>query len=203
MSSARSRAVAWLAAGVLGGAVVTGVVVSQLTAATAATPTPAPGQTQQYGPGGTGMRPAGGVIGRFGGLGRIAHGELTVRTGTNTYEVVFVQNGAVTAVDTAAKRLTVKSSDGQSFTYVIGAATVIHKNGAAAALSDLKIGDTVHVTAVKASDGTLTARTVRDGRAATRGGMAWRHRGWGRGGGQGQAPNGSTPQGSSAPGAPA
>lgn len=200
MSSARARAIAWVASGVLGGAIVTGAVVSQLGLATAATPAPSPGQMQQYGGPGPGMMAPGMPGARLmKGLGRVTHGELQVQTGTGTFQTVVVQNGKVTAVDTANKTVTVKSADDWSATYVVDSNTRIRKDRAQAKLADLKVGDTVHVMAVK-SGSTLTAKMIGDGVGPGPGrGM----RGMMHGGGdaddapQGTVPNGTATQGTS------
>ncbi len=208
--SAGRSAIAWATVGVLGaGAVAGGLYLARhpgspssaasatLTAASgpsaAASPSPAapkPGQHKHGWPARPGGKFGGGLVGpMMGGLGGprgdVLHGEATVKTPTGT-EVVDTQSGTVSAVDPTKKTVTVKSSDGVSFTYVVDdktrvvvfAATTSPATPAPSAkpsppatgsLTDLKVGDTVRVVAVRTGD-VRTARSVVDGQP-TFGGM--------------------------------
>src|SRR4051812_16629725 len=103
--SPRLRVGAWVAAGVLGGGLVTGLVVSQLGIATAASPSPSPrasgqprpvmpfGSGRHFGgrlpglpPFGPGFGPEMGMLGM--GPSRVLHGEATVKKPDGTTEVV-------------------------------------------------------------------------------------------------------------------
>src|SRR6266567_1138126 len=72
------------------------------------------------------------------------HGEFVVPAPGGGYETLATQTGTVTAVGSSS--VTVKSDDGFSRTYAVGDNTAVNagNNG----ISDVKSGDTVHVTAV-------------------------------------------------------
>lgn len=166
-SSARLRLGAWITAGVLGGGIVTGIVVSQLGVATAAAPTPSPSASAQPRP----DLPAGGPMLRFGpgrgpgpgmGLrGHVLHGEATVEARDGTTKVAVTQTGDIT--DIAASTITVTSTDGFEATYTVDKDTHISINGSDGAMSSLSKGDTVHVMGTKDgstrhADAVLTGR---------------------------------------------
>ena len=92
------------------------------------------------------------------GAGGALHGEAVVPgDGTATRTVVF-QRGTVTAV--TADKLTVKSTDGYSATYTIGAES---RDRLANKVSTLATGD--EVTVVAAKDGNETLRILKSGRS--------------------------------------
>lgn len=180
--SPRARLVAWVAAGVLGGATVTGIVVSQLTAATAASPSPSPyasakprppmpfgGPLQHFGDRRHGQLPMGPGFGPELGMGfggRVLHSEATVQAPDGTTKVVVSQTGDIT--DIADSTITVKSSDGFEATYTVDKNTRISLNGTDGAMSSLKKGDSVHVFGTK-SGSTTHAEGVLDGMPDGRG----------------------------------
>jgi hypothetical protein len=89
-------------------------------------------------------------------LRRALHGEVTLAG--KQHRVVVFQRGP--AEKASASAVTVKSADGYTATYAIGAETKIRKNGEDATAADLEAGDRIFVTAVK--DGsTPTAIRVR------------------------------------------
>lgn len=168
----RARVVVWAAAGVLGVGVITGVVLSQLGAASAQPVTPelatspiaaatSPSSPGDHSPG---TQPRGDRwgLGRIG--GRELHGEFTVRTKSGATQVIVLQNGAVTSTSTSggAETVTVKSTDGFTSTYAVTSTIRIVKNGSTATFDDLKAGDTVRVIGTS-TNGTLTAISIRDG----------------------------------------
>ena len=101
-------------------------------------------------------KPGAEVRKRRGLLAGALHGEIT-RAGKKHRVVVF-QRGPAEKV--SATELTVRSADGFSATYLIGAETKVRKNRQAAAPADLQAGDRIYVVAVR--DGsTLKALRVR------------------------------------------
>src|SRR5690242_20714165 len=120
--SSRMRLGAWIAAGVLGGGLVTGVVVSQLGVAGAASPSPAPSASAQprppmpglmhrfgermrgFGPRGPGMGPGFAPGLQYG--GHVLHSEATVEAPDGTTKVVVSQTGDIT--DVTGSTITVK-----------------------------------------------------------------------------------------------
>lgn len=165
--SRRMRVAAWVAAGVLGGGLVTGIAVSQLGVATAASPSPSPTHMRD------GMHRFGeGPLARLG--GRILHGEATVQSPQGKDLVVVFQHGKITGLTGSA--VTVKSTDGFTATYTVDKTTRIALNGTAGTLSRLKTGDDVRVFGVK-NGATTTAKAVIDGlRDRSSGfGRGWRH----------------------------
>jgi|SRR5581483_1874411 len=181
--SPRVRVAAWVAAGVLGGGLVTGVAVSELGVASAASPSPSPRasagthhskpllrrffERRMRGHLG-GLGPAGGPGLLFGvpglgapglEMGRVLHGEATVQTPNGT-KVMSTQLGNITSV--AGAQVTVRSSDGFTRTYSVDKQSRISLDGADGASSRLKTGDTVRVLAVK-SGNAWSARAVIDG----------------------------------------
>ena len=174
--SARVRVGAWIAAGLLGGGVLAGAVVSQLGTATAASPTPSPSPRAYGGPGAPmpyggpmrgfgerrgGLPPLGGPAMGFG--GKVLHSEATVETPDGTTKVVVSQSGDIT--DVTDSTIAVKSSDGFDATYTIDKNTRISLNGSDGAMSSLKKGDTVRVFGTK-SGSTSHANAVIDGMPA-------------------------------------
>ncbi|WP_404386166.1 hypothetical protein LL946_06990 [Knoellia locipacati] len=117
-----------------------------------------PGQNGGNGRGGAGDLPGLGLPGLgLPGAGAPLHGEAVVPgEGAATTTVVF-QRGVVTAV--TADTLTVKSTDGHTATYTIGADT---RQRLQDKVSTLATGDEVTVVATK--DGNVTLRILRTGR---------------------------------------
>jgi hypothetical protein len=160
--SKKARIAAWSAAGAFGVLTVSGIVISQVSAATAeqtpspsASPSAVPNPGKPDHPGRFGF----GLPGPFG-FGRALHGEFTVETSDGSYQVVVVQTGTVTAKGSGS--VTVKSADGYTATYAVNADTRIAKDGKQAKLDDLANNDTVHVAGVR-SGSTVTATFIHDG----------------------------------------
>lgn len=162
----RSRAAAWVAAGLIGG-VGAGAIVAQLGVAGAADPTPAPSAPADParpdgrpglpgGPMGLGFGPE--MAMGFG--GRVLHGEATVKTADGDVQQVATQTGKITAVD--GDTLSVRSSDDFTRDYAVDEDTRIALNGTDGALSSLTVGDAVHVVAKKTGD-SWHAEVVLDG----------------------------------------
>jgi len=181
--SSRLRLGAWIAAGVLGGGVITGVAVSELGTATAASPTPSPrasgepgapmpdgGPMQRFGERMRGIPPLGPDMGFGIGGGRVLHSEATVKAPDGTTKVVVSQSGDIT--DITDSTITVKSTDGFEATYTIDKNSRISLNGSDGAMSSLKKGDTVRVFGTK-SGSTNHANAVMDGMPT--GFMMFRH----------------------------
>jgi VCBS repeat-containing protein len=115
-------------------------------------PSPSPNQSQSQ----DGQKHA-----KKGGIERRAlHGEFTVpqrgqgknKSGTVATEVVDTQRGEITAVDTKAKTLTVKSRDGFTRTYTVTSDTTIKSKGDDESFSDLKVGERAMVLSQKQGD---------------------------------------------------
>lgn len=97
-------------------------------------------------------------------LGRIEHGEFTVRAKRRDV-VLDVQRGRVTMVSPSS--VTVNSVDGYTATYAVDTTTKVRKNKASATISDVQTGDRVSVLAGR-SGATSTARRIVDAGAATK-----------------------------------
>jgi hypothetical protein len=91
-------------------------------------------------------------------LGRIEHGEFTVRAKDGD-RVIDVQRGTVTAVD--GQSLTVKSEDGFSGTYTVDQQTKVHKSRKSATIGQVATNDRVMVFAEK-NGGTDVAKRIGD-----------------------------------------
>lgn len=106
---------------------------------------PGPGGRQRGGMrGGPGMEMGGGPgVGPMGAL----HGEFVVPKQGGGYQTLVVQRGAVSSVSTSA--ITVKSDDGYSATYAVGADTLV--NAARDGIGSVKKGDEVSVVAQQKS----------------------------------------------------
>jgi hypothetical protein len=96
-------------------------------------------------------------------LGRIEHGEFTVRAKQRDV-VLDVQRGQVTMVSPSS--VTVDSVDGYTATYVVDTTTKVRKNKASATIGDVQTGDWVSVLASKSDGATSTARRIVDAGAA-------------------------------------
>jgi hypothetical protein len=131
------------------------------------------------------------------GKGRELHSESVVKKGDGTLETRITQAGTVESVSETS--ITVKSEDGFTLAYAIGADTRIRKQGAAApdgtaprddagkrvkpsaaTAADLKQGDTVRIRGVK-NGASITARTIIEGAGGKGQGL-----GHGKGLGQGK-----------------
>ena len=153
------RMAAWSAVGVLAIGGVAGVAYAAAPAPTALPPTDAARQTvtvhnivaQETTP----QRLRRGLH-RFGGHG--LHGEFVVQTKDSVTKTVAVQRGEVTAV--GADSLTVTSIDGFEQTWTLTDRTRVRKDGEAADISTLVIGDWVGVIGEKSGDA-LTAAGIR------------------------------------------
>ena len=111
---------------------------------------PGPGGRQR-GPGG--MR---GVLG-FGGPMGALHGEFVVPRQGGGYQTIVVQRGAVSSVSSST--ITVKSDDGFSATYAVGADALV--NAARNGIGSIKKGDELAVLAQQKS-GNDAALTIAD-----------------------------------------
>jgi hypothetical protein len=159
----------WRIAGTVAAVAVTTTAGGVAWAATSADPTPSPSPSaspsapsNQPGPGkGLGHR------GEFG-LGGALHGEFVVPKDGGGYQTVATQRGEVTAV--SKDSITVKSEDGYSRTYTLTEDTLV--NAARDGIDDVKVGNTVQVTAVVA-DGKATASSVNDGTVRQAAGDKW------------------------------
>ncbi|MFJ5697776.1 hypothetical protein [Arthrobacter sp. NPDC093139] len=133
------------------------------------------------------------------GKGRELHSESVVKKGDGTLETRITQFGTVESVSETS--ITVKSEDGFTLAYAIGADTRIRKQAAAApdgtapkddagkrvkpsaaTAADLKQGDTVRIRGVK-NGASITARTIIEGAGGKGQGLG---QGKGRGMGLGQ-----------------
>ena len=88
-------------------------------------------------------------------LGRIEHGEFTVRTQDGT-RVIDVQRGAVT--DVSGQSITVKSADGFNGTYTVDPQTKVRKNRQDARIDQVATNDQVVVFADKNGTTALAKR---------------------------------------------
>lgn len=159
---AAGGAAAWAAGTAPGGSAEAVRPLAQAAPEGSASPTPAPSAGSQEGQGrGLGHGP-GGLKGGRGLLGAL-HGDLTVPDGEGTKQV-RVQRGAVTAVSPTS--VTVKSTDGYSSTYAVGASTRV--DGTAGSTASLAVGDQVVVLA-DLDGSAATAREVHERRAPAAG----------------------------------
>ena len=126
------------------GGLVIGVILAGLNVAgaqTSASPSPSAGS---HAPAFPRFGHFGHGFGHFGlGFGAI-HGEFTVTAPGGGYETLATQRGTVTAVSSSS--ITLKSADGFTRSYAIGANTLVvaGNNG----IADVKSGDTVRILAV-------------------------------------------------------
>lgn len=175
MSSTRRRA-GTVAAWTLAATVAFGAVAGAVGSVALAGPTPAPDRSAS--PSATGdpspkpyvtTSPGVGEKGEKGGRRGAAahalrkrglHGELVVKGADGAYVTVLTQRGAVAAVD--ADSVTLKSEDGYTREYAVTPDTKLRKDGAAAEIADLEVGDQAAVVAVKSGD-TATARRIHVG----------------------------------------
>ena len=159
----------WRIAGTVAAVVATTTAGGVAWAATNADPTPSPSPSaspsappNQPGPG-QGLRHRG----EFG-MGGALHGEFVVPKDGGGYQTVATQRGEVTAV--SKDSITVKSDDGYSRIYILTEDTLV--NAARDGIDDVKVGNTVQVTAVVA-DGKATASSVNDGTVRKAAGDKW------------------------------
>lgn len=155
-TSFRTRAALWTAAGVLGAGLAAGGVAEAVS-----TPTPAPGAGQAA-PGAKAAKAAKAAKHKHHGqrleriAGRVVHGDVVVKT-KDGYRTVVMQRGTVVSV--SATSLQLRSADGFTATYALGADTWVrkgHKNGSN---SSPAAGDIATVLASR-SGSTLTATKV-------------------------------------------
>jgi len=92
--------------------------------------------------------------------GTPVHGEMVVKNADGTYSTHVDVNGAATAV--SASSITVKADDGFTATFTINSTTEVRTSATGGAITDIKVGDTVHVDGTK-SGSTLTANDVHAG----------------------------------------
>lgn len=144
-----------------------------------AQPKPNDDQRRHGGIGGPMMRGPLGGLGVFGGPGaggQLLHGESTVQTPDGKTQIVDMQRGTISSLDSGKKSVTVTSSDKVSFTYVTDANTRFivfsASKPAQATFADLKQGDTVEIMAIRSGD-TRTAKSVVDGLPTIKDGKGW------------------------------
>lgn len=135
------RVVAWTAAATLGLGAIAGVAL--------AAPSTAPS------PSSAGKHAAGQHKGHHeGGLGRLGkralHGEFVAKGKDGAFVTVDGQRGAVTQV--SSTRITLKSADGFTATYVLTADTKVRKDGNPGKIGDVKVGEAALVLATKSGD---------------------------------------------------
>lgn len=140
---------------------------------TASPPASSSAAPQSQGPQSQGMSPPGhwrgrhcmhgGMMGR-GMLGRIEHGEGTLKT-AHGQEVVDIQRGTVESVSPG--KLTVRSADGFSASYVVNHSTRIRKNGKPSAIKQVMTNDQVIVLATKSGSTATATHIVDTGHATT------------------------------------
>jgi hypothetical protein len=104
-------------------------------------------QRRGQGRGGFGMRGGPGVGGGLAGPMGTLHGEFVVPKSGGGYQTLVVQRGTVSAVSSST--LSVKSADGFSATYAVGADALV--NAARDGLGSVKKGDEVSVLAQQKS----------------------------------------------------
>jgi hypothetical protein len=92
--------------------------------------------------------------------GTPVHGEMVVKNSDGTYSTHVDVNGTATAV--SASSITVKAEDGFTATFVINSNTAVRTSATGGAITDVKVGDTVHVDGTK-SGSTVTANDVHAG----------------------------------------
>jgi hypothetical protein len=149
-----------LAAGLaLGGAGISFAASSGSSSSSTTTPPNAPAKPS-HGPRGFGRGLFG--FGGFGGLGRVVHGEATVRTQSGGYQTIAFQVGSVTAVSSTS--ISVQSADGytipQTNGYAVTPTTMV--NAQRDGISTVKTGDQVLVIATKSTSGQYTATNITD-----------------------------------------
>ena len=150
----RSRALALVGAGLVGGVVLAG-----WATANAQTPSPSTGSESDAGTSAPGPGRGGRGHGKHGGHGMGIHGEfVTPNAAGDGYQTIATQKGEVTAV--SATSLTVRSEDGFSRTYTVNDDTLV--NAGNDGIDDVRSGDDVRVTALVA-DGKASAVRVDDG----------------------------------------
>jgi hypothetical protein len=96
------------------------------------------------------------------------HGEFVVpqpgqtrnQNGPVQTETLDTQRGEITAVDTHAKTITIKSRDNFTRTYAVNDDTKIRSKGQEESFSDLKVGERAMVVAAKSGNG-YVARAIR------------------------------------------
>lgn len=158
--SIRGRIAVWTAAGVLGTGLVAGGVAQAVSTPTpSSSPSPdkggADGKGGWEGKGGKAKaKHHGHGLGRLG--GRMLHGEAVVKT-KDGYRTVVIQRGTIASVSPTSLRL--RSDDGFTATYVIGADTWVRKGHEQRQPSGLAAGDSATVVATR-SGNALTATRV-------------------------------------------
>lgn len=144
------RARAWVVAiGVAAGATLAGIGVSAAqTSGSGDSATTEPAQTEQAA--GPGMRGPGGPRGHKGPGGPGIHGEFVTRNASGDgYQTIATQNGEVTEVN--ENSITVKSEDGYTKKYSIDDNNT-NVSAGDDGTEDIKVGDEVHVMAIKDGD---------------------------------------------------
>ena len=128
-----------------------GVADAQTSEAPPAAESTAPDQSRE------GRGPRGG--GHRHGKGMGIHGEFVARNPEGGYQTIATQRGEVT--ESSATRLTVKSEDGFTRTYVVNDDTRV--NGGNDGMGDVAVGDQVHVHGIVDGD-TTTAKSIHEPR---------------------------------------
>jgi len=103
---------------------------------------------------------------RLRGLGRhVLHGEVVLQT-RNGFVTAVIARGSVTAID--ANSISVKSADGVTTTFAIGAKTKARSAGKVVPIATGHTGDKVGVLGTK-NGSTVTARVIREKPASAAG----------------------------------
>jgi len=91
-------------------------------------------------------------------VGRVEHGQITVRTKTGD-QVLDIQHGQVTSV--SATSVTVRSTDGFTATYAISGTSTVRVQKKTSTIADVHTGDQVAVAALHTGN-TDTIRRIAD-----------------------------------------
>ena len=96
-------------------------------------------------------------------VGRVEHGQITVRTKTGD-QVLDIQRGQVTSVSATA--VTVRSTDGFTATYAVSGTSTVRVQKKTSTIADVHNGDQVAVAALHTGN-TDTIRRIADAGPAT------------------------------------
>ena len=91
-------------------------------------------------------------------VGRVEHGQITVRTKTGD-QVLDIQRGQVTSV--SATSVTVRSTDGFTATYAVSGTSTVRVQKKTSTIADVHTGDQVAVAALHTGN-TDTIRRIAD-----------------------------------------
>ena len=80
---------------------------------------------------------------------RVVHGDLKIATRAGSFANVTVDTGEITAIDHAAKTITIKRADGQTVTATAGDQTRVCLDGQPSSFDALKTGDHARLMQVR------------------------------------------------------